>query len=340
MRIFLPFLVFGFAIVNLNLFAQKNTNIAVIGFYNVENLFDTDDDPITNDSQFLPNGDYQWTPERYQTKLENLSKVISLIAKEKGGVALLGLSEIENEKVMNDLVQTEKLKPFNFGVVHHDSPDRRGVDVGLIYQKDRFRVLGQKAYELKTNDTNFITRDQLLITGIIDGTDTLHIIVNHWPSKIGGEKLSMPKRIAAALLSRHIADSLMAVNPLAKVIIMGDLNDNPNSKSITEYLKAKHKISELMINDLYNPMWKLYRDGIGSYAYRDSWDMIDNIIISYGLVNPPEGSYKYSGVDIFRAGFLLTPSGSFIGYPYRTYAGGSYIGGYSDHLPVFITIQK
>ena len=150
----------------------------------------------------------------------------------------------------------------------------------------------------------------------------------------------MPKRIAAALLSRHIADSLMSVNPMAKVIIMGDLNDNPNSKSITEYLRAKPKSNDLMVNDLFNPMWKLYRDGIGSYAYRDSWDMIDNIIVSYGLVNARDGSYKYSGVDIFRAGFLITSSGSYTGYPYRTYAGGTYIGGYSDHLPVYIIIQK
>lgn len=320
--------------------AQSEHNVAIIGFYNVENLFDTENDPTINDEEFLPDGPYQWTPERYQQKLQNLSQAISAIAKDKGGVVVLGLSEIENRKVMEDLVNTDLLKSKNYGVVHHDSPDRRGVDVGLIYQKDRFRILGMKAYTLQTEDTSFRTRDQLLVTGILDLTDTLHIIVNHWPSKRGGEKRSMPLRIAAAQLSRHIADSLMDSNPGAKVIIMGDLNDNPNAKSITEHLKAKGKAKETAPHDLFNPMWQLFRDGIGSYAYRDAWDLIDMIIVSYGLLNPNPGTYKYSNVGIFHANFLITKTGSFTGYPYRTYAGGAYQGGYSDHLPVYIILQR
>lgn len=323
------------------LFSQSKTyNVAVIGFYNVENLFDTENDPAINDEEFLPNGANQWTPERYQRKLQNLSKAIAAIAKEQGGVVVLGLSEIENRKVMEDLANTEMLKPFNFGVVHHDSPDRRGVDVGFVYQKDRFEVLNQKAFRLRTADTNFRTRDQLLMTGILDQTDTLHILVNHWPSKSGGESRSAPLRIAAAQLSRYIADSLMNANPNAKVIIMGDLNDNPNAKSITEHLKVKGKIKEMGEKDLFNPMWKLYRDGIGSYAYRDSWELIDMIIVSSGLLNVRPGTYKYKDVDIFRASFLMTKTGSFVGYPFRTYAGGAYQGGYSDHLPVYIILQR
>lgn len=321
--------------------AQNNRHTtAVIGFYNVENLFDTEDDPLVDDSEFLPHGTYQWTPERYQIKLNNLSRAISSIAKDKGGVAILGLSEIENERVMRDLINTPQLQPLNFGIVHHDSPDLRGVDVGLIYKKDRFAVLNQKAHTLRTDDTSFYTRDQLLVTGILDQTDTLHILVNHWPSKRGGEKMSMPKRIAAAQLSRKITDSLLAVNPMAKIIIMGDFNDNPNSKSITQHLGAKGKEQEVKMNDLFNPMWKLYRQGIGSYAYRDSWDLIDMIIVSYGLLNAPANTYRYKGVDIFRANFLITTTGSFTGYPFRTYAGGAYLGGYSDHLPVYIVLQK
>ncbi|MDL2297104.1 endonuclease/exonuclease/phosphatase family protein [Bacteroidales bacterium OttesenSCG-928-B11] len=314
--------------------------IAVIGFYNVENLFDTENDPNINDEQFLPEGDYQWTPERYERKLQNLSKVIAAIAKEHGGVAILGLSEIENRRVMEDLTNTDLLRPMNFGVAHHDSPDRRGVDVGLIYRKDRFRVIGQKAFRLNyPADTSFRTRDQLLVTGILDMTDTLHVIVNHWPSKSGGEKRSMPMRNAAAQLSKQISDSLMNANPNAKVIIMGDLNDNPNAKSLVEHLGAKGKAKDVGERELFNPMWQPYRDGLGSYAYRDTWELIDMIIISNGLLNAKTG-YKYKSMEIFRANFLLTKTGSFTGYPYRTYAGGAYQGGYSDHLPVFIILQR
>lgn len=320
--------------------AQTTQKVAVVGFYNVENLFDTEDDPLTNDEEFLPTGSYQWTPERYEKKLKNLSDVICLIGKEYGGAAILGLSEIENKKVMDDLVATDKLKPFNFGVVHHDSPDKRGVDVGLIYQKDRFQVIKVIPHRLTLpEDPSWRTRDQLLVVGILDKTDTLHIVVNHWPSKLGGERRSMPKRVAAAQLSRHIADSIMAINKNAKIVIMGDLNDNPDAKSIIEVLNAKGKTKEVGEGDLFNPMWKLYRDGIWSYVYQDTPNVIDNIIVSNGLLNANSG-YKYTSAHIFRAKFMFANSGSFAGYPLRTYASGSYLGGYSDHLPVYILLQK
>ncbi|MBQ7735669.1 MAG: endonuclease/exonuclease/phosphatase family protein [Bacteroidales bacterium] len=319
------------------LFAQKRDN-AVIAFYNLENLFDTENDPLINDEQFLPDGDYQWTEERYQRKLENMSKVISLIAKEYGGPVAIGVSEVENRRVLEDLVATDNLKPFNLGIVHYDSPDRRGVDVALLYQKDRFRVIHSYPYRLITEDTNFRTRDQILVTGIIDEIDTVNIIVNHWPSKLGGEKRSMPKRIAAAELSKHISDSLMHANPAAKVLIMGDLNDNPNAKSIVEYLQAKGKVKDVGVNQLFNPMYKLYMDGIWSYVYRDEPNVIDQIIISDGLLNAQKG-FKYKDARIFRASFLLTKSGSFEGIPLRTFAGGNYLGGYSDHLPVFLILD-
>lgn len=319
-------------------FAQEH-NQAVIGFYNLENLFDTENDPLIDDEQFLPEGDYQWTTERYQHKLENMSYAISQIAKDLGCPTLLAISEIENERVVRDLVNMPALKPYNYGIAHHDSPDRRGVDVGLIYQKDRFKVLYQYGYPLITADTSFRTRDQFLVKGVLDGTDTLHLILNHWPSKRGGEKRSMPMRIAAAELSKHISDSIMQANPAAKVIILGDLNDNPNAKSITTYLQAKGKAKDVAVNQLFNPMYKLYQDGVWSYVYRDEPNVIDQIIISYGLLNPQSG-YRYSGVKIFRANFLLTKTGSYEGYPFRTYAAGTYQGGYSDHLPVYIILSK
>ena len=319
--------------------AQETGNRVAIGFYNLENLFDTIDDPLTNDAQFLPNGDYQWTAERYECKLANMSKVISLVAKEYGNCVAIGVSEVENEGVLIDLVNHPNLKPLNYGVVHHDSPDRRGVDVALLYQKDRFAVLDVVPYRLYTDDTSFRTRDQLLVKGLIDGFDTVHIIVNHWPSKIGGEQRSMPKRIAAAELSKHISDSIMHANPAAKVMIMGDLNDNPNAKSILNYLEAKKKAKDTQVNQLFNPMYKLYMDGIWSYVYRDEPNVIDQIIISYGLLNAKKG-YKYAGVQIYRANFLLTKSGSYEGTPLRTFAAGTYLGGYSDHLPVYILLDK
>ena len=321
--------------------AQNKTDhqTVIIGFYNLENLFDTINDPNTNDEQHLPDGDYQWDTEKYNRKLQNMSYAISQIAKEDGGPVILGVSEVENERVLIDLVNHPNLKPLNYGVIHHDSPDRRGVDVAYIYQKDRFKLIDKVPYRLVTSDTSFRTRDQLLIKGVIDGCDTVHVIVNHWPSKLGGEKRSMPKRMAAAELCKHISDSIMLSNPKAKVIIMGDLNDNPNAKSLMNVLRPKTKAKDVEVNQLFNPMYKLYMQGIWSYVYRDEPNVIDQIIVSYGLLNAQSG-YRYAGVSIFRANFLLTKTGAYEGTPFRTYAAGTYLGGYSDHLPVYITLQK
>jgi len=320
------------------LHAQKT---AVIGFYNVENLYDTEKDPIADDSEFLPDGAYQWTPERYQQKLKNLSFAISEIGKEQGGVVVLGVCEVENERVLNDLVAQSALKPLNYKVAHHDGPDLRGVDVAFIYQSERFEFLSQKAHTLTIPDKPYFkTRDQLLLVGVLDKTDTLYLIANHWPSKRGGEARSNPLRMAAAKLTRSIVDSLLNIHPNAKIIIMGDLNDTPNAKSITVGLNAKGRINDVTKSDLFNPMWKMYQDGLGSYAYRDAWEMIDQIIVSYSLLKPKSNSYKYVSAHVFSPNFLKTKTGSFQGYPFRTYAGGNYAGGYSDHFPVYIILQR
>ena len=321
--------------------AQEHKKEAVIAFYNVENLFDTENDPNKNDEQFLPTGDYKWTPERYHQKLENLSSVISLIGQDKGGVVVIGVSEIENRKVLEDLAAMPKLKSLHLAVAHHDSPDRRGVDVAFLYNQKRFQVIDTNAFPVVTDDTNFRTRDLFLMTGIIDGTDTVHLIVMHWPSKSGGEKRSMPKRIAAAQAARNVADLLLARDINANIIFMGDLNDNPTATSIKDYLKPKVKIKDVEKGDLFNPMWKMYQDGIGTYAYRDNWEVIDQMIISSNLLNPYRpNSYKFVATKVFRRQFMLTQSGSYMGYPYRTYAGGAYQGGYSDHFPVFLILEK
>ena len=321
--------------------AQSTHNKAIIGFYNVENLFDTIDDPLKNDEQFLPDNDYHWNTARYEAKLEALSKVISEMAKMDGGLVVLGVSEIENEQVMLDLAATELLKPYHLSVCHHESPDRRGVDVAFFYDASRFKILSTRAFPtIVPNNPDFITRDQWLMTGVLDGVDTLDIVVNHWPSKSGGEQRSLPGRMAAGQLGRHIADSVLHSRPNAKFIYMGDLNDNPTSKCIISEMTTKTKPEKLTQYDLYNPMWKLFRNGLGSYAYRDSWEMLDNIIISGGLVNAASGTYKFRSANIFRKDFMFTKTGSYMDYPYRTFAGGNYQGGYSDHLPVYIVLTR
>lgn len=335
------FIFVAVVLLSMGMVFGQNKKKAIIGFYNLENLFDTENDPNKNDEQFLPEGDYQWTPERYQKKLENMASVICLIGQEYGGLVVLGVSEVENQRVLEDLVATDKLKPLNLGVCHHDSPDRRGVDVAYLYSKDRFKILDTNAFPVTTpEDPNFITRDHFLMTGVIDGSDTVHFIVMHWPSKLGGEKRSMPKRAAAAQVARHIADSILATNIDANIVFMGDFNDNPTAKSMKEYLKPKNKIKDVERGDLFNPMWKMFQDGIGTYAYHDTWDVIDQIVISSNLVNPTRNNYKYVEAKVFRKNFMLTQTGSYIGYPFRTYAGGAYQGGYSDHFPVYIILEK
>ena len=325
----------------LALFCLQAQNSAIIGFYNVENLYDTEKDSIADDSEFLPDGPYQWTLERYHQKLKNLSYAISELGKEQGGVVVLGVCEVENERVLNDLVAQDALKPLKYKVAHHDSPDLRGVDVAFIYQSERFDFISQKAHTLVIPENpRFKTRDQLLLVGVLDETDTLYLIANHWPSKRGGEARSNPLRMAAAKLTKSIVDSLLNINPYAKIIIMGDLNDNPNAKSITCCLNAKGKVKEITKFDLFNPMWKMFNDGIGSYAYKDSWDMIDQIIISYALLNSKPNTYRFVSAHVFSPNFLKTKTGSFQGYPFRTYAGGNYAGGYSDHFPVYIVLKK
>lgn len=324
------------------IFAQeKKINVALVAFYNIENLFDTIDDPKIDDAEFLPGGLQKWNSEKYLHKLDRLSEVIIKIGNEvvPGGPVILGLSEIENRTVLEDLSKTEKLKSSNYGIVHYDGPDRRGVDVALLYQKSRFTVSGSKSFRLTTSDTSFRTRDQLLVWGKLDGEE-FYFLVNHWPSRRGGEKRSAPNRKAAAELGRHIYDSLFKQNPKVNFVLMGDLNDNPNNASVTKHLKSKGNKSDMLAGDLFNPMVKLFNDGIGSYAYRDTWELIDQIIISAPLADENSSSYKLLKVKVFNENFIKQKTGTFAGYPWRTAAGGQYLGGYSDHFPVYAIFGK
>lgn len=322
---------------------KKSYKMACIAFYNLENLYDTINYPGKDDEEFTPTGNNRWTGDRYKKKLERLSEVISQIGNEfvKGGPVIMGFSEVENKQVVEDLINTPKLKPMNYGIVHYDSPDRRGVDVALIYQKKYFQVINSRAVPLHmANDTSFRSRDQLVVTGIFDG-EPLSLIVNHWPSRRGGETISAPKRAAAATLCKSQADSLTMLNPNAKIIIMGDLNDDPKDESVVKFLKAKNDAKDVKKGELYNPMYKLHmKDGIGSLAYNDQWNLFDQMIVSYPLLGEDKSTYKFYAAHIFNKPFLTQKDGAFKGYPLRTYAGGSYVGGYSDHFPAYLFIIK
>ncbi len=322
---------------------EKQYKVGCIAFYNTENFYDTIKDPITNDGDFTPNGLYKWNTKRYNIKLNHLSTVISQIGDEyvKGGPVVIGLSEIETQGVLVDLVNQPALKPSNYGIVHYDSPDKRGVDVALLYQKDHFVVENSKAVRLTVpGRPDWTTRDQLVVSGKFDG-DQMYFIVNHWPSRRGGEKRSAFLRNAAADLCKSIVDSIQKIDSTAKIIVMGDLNDDPTNSSIVKHLKAKGDTAEVGKNGLYDPMYKLFKkEGLGSLAYRDSWNLFDQIIVSGRLLGADKSSYKFYKAKIFNRNFLTQKEGAFAGYPFRTYVGDTFTGGYSDHFPVYVFLAK
>ena len=224
-----------------------------IAFYNTENFYDTINDPNVNDEEYLPNGPMKWNTQKYNSKLQHMSYAISQIGLDVTpvGLAMIGVSEIENQGVLEDLIKQPDLAKRAYQIVHYEGPDRRGVDVALIYNPKLFIVSNSKSYRLHTADTTFRTRDQLMVSGYLQG-EKVHVIVNHWPSRYGGEERSRNKRIEAAGLTRSISDSLLRVDPKAKIIIMGDLNDDPFNVSCATTLGAKKEIKEVKDGDLYN----------------------------------------------------------------------------------------
>lgn len=334
----------GFILLQTLLFSQEKKYKAVcIAFYNIENLYDTVNDPNKNDEEFLPYGKNHWNTKRYNIKIENISKVISEIGNDiqAKGPVVIGFSEVENKKVLEDLVASPLLAPMNYGIVHYDGPDLRGVDVALIYQKQHFSVTSSRSVTLNIpGKPDFRTRDQLVVSGLLDG-EPVHFIVNHWPSRRGGEKRSAPLRNAAADLCRSSADSIMRTDINAKIIIMGDLNDDPTNKSLTEHLKAKGEESEIKPGELFDPMYKMFKnDGIGSLAYRDSWNLFDQMVISQPLLSEDKSTFRFLKARVFNKSYLIQKDGAFAGYPFRTYVGNNFQGGYSDHFPVYIVLVK
>ncbi len=338
-------LISGLLFFAAGLAAQPSLRMGLVAFYNLENLFDTIDTPDVRDEEFTPSGPNRWNGEKYRAKLDNMALAISRIGEEegwKGGPALLGVSEIENRAVLEDLAAHPLLMESNYQVVHYDSPDLRGVDVALLYRPRFFRVTASASAELELYDDQgerIYTRDQLVVSGLYDG-EPMHFIVGHWPSRSGGEMTTRPRRNAAAALSRRLADSLLALDPAAKIFIMGDLNDDPTDESLRRYLRAAPNLRKLKEGEFYNTMFPLFKKGIGSLYYRDGLNLFDQIIITPALAGKNYSSYRFRLARVFNSPFLVQKDGQYKGYPLRSFAGTVWQNGYSDHFPVYVLIVR
>lgn len=302
----------------------------VVMFYNVENFFDIRDDSLTRDEDFLPDGAYRWSYSRYKKKSTNIARVI-LSANQWHPPALVGLCEVENASVIKQLLYGSGLSQVGYDLIHYDSPDFRGIDVALLYNRYLFKILESRIICLCNPTLNLVTRDALYAKMVYAGEDTLHIVVNHWPSKRGGEKASEEKRVSVATTIRALCDSIGAKEIGARIILMGDFNDEASSYAVGEVLGAKapgDRTAMLMNLSMFNQK-------LGSHKFQGSWSCIDHIIISSSLWNdaqPP--SFK-----LVELPFLFEEDKIFSGVkPFRTYSGPRYLGGYSDHLPVMAYI--
>ena len=318
-------------------------------FYNVENLFDTIQDPTIYDTEFIPSGVKEWNSTKYYKKLDNLEKLFYSVAQEnKAYPTIIGVSEVENRNVLEDIASMPKLLPAGYQICHYDGPDARGVDVAFFYRPDQFKYEGSESIKANIPGARkgFRTRDLLTMWGKIDGED-FFFVVSHWPSRRGGQNSSAFLREGLASQIKGICDSVRQANPATKVVVMGDFNDDPGDKSVSENLGAKLKKNKLQSGDMFNPFWQMHRDGYGTLVYNDLWNLFDNIVVSDNLANAPEGTLalwkakkaKYYG-NIFKAEFLFQKEGQYKGYPLRTYVGNNFQNGWSDHLPVFIHIVK
>lgn len=340
-------LLFIFILISLNTaFSQKNYQIKTIAFYNLENLFDTINDPTKNDEASPMMGIKENRSAIYQKKLTNMAKVLSEIGTKetKNSPVIIGVAEIENRGVLEDLIHTSFLKDKNYEIIQYDSPDLRGIDVALLYQGNHFKPVHHETFELKLwgeNGMRIFTRDQLLVSGYLDD-ELIHIIVNHWPSRRGGEEKSRSKREKAAYLNTQIIAKIKAKDPLAKIIIMGDLNDDPTNASLKTILKTKAIKANVKEGDIYNPMEDMFRRGQNTLVYRDNINLFDQIMFTSSLLTTKKdySTYKMYKVGVFNPQYLTTQTGKYKGYPYRSFAGNNFIGGYSDHYPVYMYLIK
>ncbi|PWG06075.1 endonuclease/exonuclease/phosphatase family protein [Polaribacter aquimarinus] len=340
------------AFVLLNVFwgcSQKNSKkfaIRTVAFYNLENLFDTINDVNKND-EASPIMELKSNKSKvYWDKIDKLGSVIAQIGLEKANTspAIIGVSEIENLNVLEDLVNSKHLATKNYGIIHYDSPDKRGIDVALLYQKRYFKPIYHEVFNpnIYVNNIKIFTRDQLLVSGYLDD-ELIHFIVNHWPSRRGGEKASRPNREKAAYQNTKIIKQIREQNSDAKILIMGDFNDDPINSSFKKVLNTKSKKKNINKDDLYNPYEDMFRRGFNTLKYRDKINLFDQIILSSPLLDKGEkefSSYKMYKAMIFNKRFLTTKRGKYKGYPFRSFSNGSYTGGYSDHYPVYLYLIK
>ena len=335
-------------VISINSIAQEKRNFKIhtIAFYNVENLFDTINDVNKND-EASPIMEIKFNrSEIYNKKVNNMASVIADIGTDlvKKSPSIVGLCEVENRSVIEDLLKDKNLKDKNYEIIHYDSPDERGIDVAMIYNEDVFKITSTKSHELiiydnKSSKRNY-TRDQLVVSGLLEG-ELIHLIVNHWPSRSGGEERSRAGRMAAAELNKKIIDSLQGKYKDAKIITMGDFNDDPHDDSMKKILNAKKHIKDVKENGIYNPMETILSDqGIGTNAYRDVWQLFDQILVSKPFLDKNYNSYQFYKAGVFNKSYLINKSGRYKGYPFRSFSWGSFTGGYSDHLPPYIYLIK
>ncbi len=339
-----PILLFLLAAVSVN--AQKKYSVYAVGFYNQENLFDTCHDAGKNDRDFLPNGSYRWNGLKYTHKLRNMAKVLADMGTDvlkEVGCAVIGLSEVENSKVLDALIAQEPLRARGYKYVHIEGPDVRGIDCALLYNPALFKVEEAKLLPYvpgESMDAGFKTRGFLTVSGEM-AADPVTFIVCHWPSRASGPAY----REHAALQVKSIKDSILKVNPDMKVLVMGDMNDDPTNKSMKDVLGAKPDVKKVKDGDMYNPWYNVFvKNGTGTLTYQGSWNLFDQIVMTPNLVNADGKkdftTLKYWKNQIFRRDYLMNTEGRYKGTPKRTHAGGIWLDGYSDHLPVVVYLVK
>jgi len=314
---------------------EPKDSVATVAFYNLDNLFDIFDDPETLDDDFTPTGEKKWTYKRYKNKIHKISEVIAKIGTDHSQTppVLVGLAELENESVVSDLVNSKNLRDFHYDYVHYDSPDERGIDVALIFIKKSFEVLESKVYPLmlfEEDGERDFTRDILMVKGNLKG-ELVYVLVNHWPSRREGQEQSEFKRIAAAKRVHEIVADISAETEDPKIIIMGDFNDGYKSVSVRKHL---------VTDQFYNPMERLKATGNGSSVYNNEWFLFDQIIVSKNFLEVQPDSHKFKYASVYDPKFIKTWRGKRKNNPHRTYIGKWHQGGYSDHFPVYLYLEK
>ncbi len=329
------------AILSMGASAQeKRFALYGVAFYNLENLFDTTHDEGKNDYEYLPDGKNRWDDAKYQSKLQNMSKVLSLLATDKlpMGAAVIGVSEVENRRVLEDLLKQPALAERGYEIVHYEGEDRRGVDCGLFYNPKMFTLTSSKLSPYipeNPADTTYKTRGFLIASGEMAG-DRITFIVNHWPSR----GAASPARERAGVQVRALKDSLLQVDPAMKVVIMGDMNDDPMDKSMAEALGAKRKAKDVEEHDLFNPWWNTLKKGYGTLMYRGKWNLFDQIVFTGNMLSEDRQTLTFYKNEIFKRDFMFQTDGKYKGYPKRTHAGGVWTNGYSDHFPTIVYFIK